>query len=94
MTVVTLATIPAVLALVNLLKGLGLVGKWSALAALVLGILISFSEYFFMTAEHSTSGIYTAIASGAVLGLSASGLYDIAGKVATKQQINDSSGSE
>lgn len=93
-SLVTLATVPAILALVNLAKGLGLAGKWSALVALLLGVVFSFSDYFFTTTDHTQAGFYAAVVGGAVLGLSASGLYDVAGKFGETSEIVVPDGSE
>jgi hypothetical protein len=79
--VVTLASVPAILALVNLAKNLGLAGKWSALVALAFGVVFSLGDYIFTAAAQSSSGMYMAIVGGAILGLSASGIYDVAAKV-------------
>lgn len=87
MTIVTLATVPAILALVNLAKNLGLSGKWSALVAFVLGIVISFGDYFFTAATQSSAGAYAAVVGGAILGLSASGLYDVAAQINTVREV-------
>lgn len=69
--VLTLATVPAVLAIVNLLKSVGLSGKWSALAAVVVAVGITISSELF--GDHP---VYAAAATGLILGLSAAGLYD------------------
>jgi len=81
--VITLASVPAILALVNLAKNLGLAGKFSALVALVLGIVFSLGDYVFTAAQQTGPGMYMAVMAGAVLGLSASGLYDVAGRFNT-----------
>ena len=44
--VLTLATIPAILALTNLLKSFGVEGRWSMLAAVILGLSIVSAETF------------------------------------------------
>ena len=72
-TALTLASVPAILALVQLGKSLGLSGKWSALAAVALGVLLNVAQYAL-----GDLGWYQAAASGLVLGLSAAGLYDAA----------------
>lgn len=75
--IVTLATIPAILGLVNLAKQFGIVGRWSALLAVLLGITIAVAEYLTGADVLVTAGgIYGAVATGAILGLSAAGLYD------------------
>ena len=72
-TVTTLATAPAILALVGLAKDLGLPTRYAALLSVVLGVGLA-------AADHALagSGAYSAVASGLVLGLGATGLYDAA----------------
>ena len=72
-TALTLATVPAILAIVQLGKSLGLSGKWSALVAVALGIALNIAQYAL-----GDLGWYQAAASGLILGLSAAGLYDAA----------------
>ena len=84
-TVVTLATIPAVVALVNFLKGMGVKGRALMAAALVLGVAINIAEYLVSTAPATPEGVYSAIAAGAILGLSASGLYDLTAQPETAE---------
>jgi len=72
-TALTLASVPAILALVQLAKSLGLSGKWSALVAVILGVLLNVATYAL-----GDYGWYQAAASGLILGLSAAGLYDTA----------------
>ena len=80
--VTTLATIPAILALVNLAKTWGVTGKWSALLAVILGLVLSLADYGFLTEDPLTrSGWYIAAATGLILGLSAAGLYDVAATI-------------
>lgn len=79
--VITLASVPAILALVNLAKSLGLAGKFSALVALVLGIVFGLTDYLFTAPQQTSPGMYLAVMGGAILGLSASGIYDVAAKV-------------
>lgn len=77
--VTTLATIPAVLALVQLAKNLGLPNSAAMPLAVVLGVVIQLGEYaVYMAGEYAAIGWYEALATGLVLGLSASGLYDVA----------------
>lgn len=70
--VLTVATVPAVVALVNLLKSLGITGRWALLAAVALGVLLSVAEYAL-----GSYGWWEAAASGLLLGLAAAGLYDL-----------------
>nr|DAJ48348.1 MAG TPA: holin [Caudoviricetes sp.] len=69
----TLATVPAVLALVTLAKDLGLSTRLAAPLAVVLGVILA-------AADHALagSGAYAAAADGLLLGLGAAGLYDAA----------------
>lgn len=76
--IVTIASIPAILALTNLAKSLGLSGKVSALLAVVLGIALAVSQH-----ELAGYGWYQAAVQGMVLGLSAAGLYDVSKPRAT-----------
>lgn len=78
--IVTIASIPAILALTNLAKSLGLSGKASALLAVVLGVALAVGQY-----ELAGYGWYQAAAQGMILGLSAAGLYDV-----SKLQVIDS----
>lgn len=71
-TIVSLASIPAVLALVNLGKSLGVKGKWAALLAVFLGVGLAIAQYGL-----GGFGWYQAGVQGIILGLSAAGLYDI-----------------
>lgn len=77
--VLTLLTAPAILALVNLLKGLGLGGRWSALAAVLLGVGVALVEHYAPADPVQT------LTPGLIIGLSAAGLYDATAKPATMQ---------
>lgn len=78
-TVAGLATIPAILAVVNLAKQFGVTGKWSALLAVVLGLIFKVLDYSFVNWGYwDAAGWYGSLVVGAVLGLSAAGLYDVA----------------
>lgn len=84
----TLATIPAILALVQLGKQMGwIVGKWAALVAVILGILFSLLDYGFNTplSQLTPSGWWQVFIAGVILGLSAAGIYDAAAIVGVKQ---------
>lgn len=71
-TIVSLASIPAILALVNLGKTLGVKGKWAALLAVFLGVGLAIAQYGL-----GGYGWYQAAVQGIILGLSAAGLYDM-----------------
>ena len=70
-TAITLLTAPAILALVNLTKSLGLSGKWSALVAVALGVLIACVE------AYAPAEAVQTISQGLICGLGAAGLYDV-----------------
>lgn len=72
-TTITLATVPAVIALVTLLKDLGLPSRLSPLAAVILGVIAQLIDVF---AQGVVTNWYAVISTGVILGLSASGLYD------------------
>lgn len=71
--VTTVATVPAILALVELAKTLGVKGKWATLLAVVLGVFLNWSTWYF-----GDTAWYPVVATGLILGLSAAGLYDTA----------------
>lgn len=60
--------VPVLISLVQLLKGLGLPSKFSALAAVILGALMG---VFYLEPRDIKTGIFK----GIVYGLTASGLY-------------------
>ena len=69
----TLATAPAVLALVTLAKDLGLPTRLAAPLAVVLGVVLAATDHAL-----AGTGAYAAVADGLLLGLGAAGLYDAA----------------
>lgn len=81
-TAVTLASVPAIMALVNLAKPFGVSGKWAALLAVVLGAALSALD-----AVATGGNLYTATVTGCVLGLSAAGLYDTAQIASSRSDI-------
>lgn len=70
--VAAILSVPAIIALVNLAKSIGPLGRWAALLAVSLGILIAVSAYFW-----GEAGWYIASVRGGLLGLAAAGLYDL-----------------
>lgn len=72
-TIATLATVPAVIALVTLFKDLGLPSKLSPLLAVVLGVALSVLGALSLGA---VTNWYETVSLGVILGLSAAGLYD------------------
>lgn len=74
-TVTLIATVPAILALVNLAKRFGIKDQWATLLAVVLGVVLNLGDYFW-----SGAGWYSAATQGLILGLGAAGLYDVTNK--------------
>ena len=70
-TALTLLTAPAIVALVNLAKTIGLSGKWSALVAVTLGVTVACLEHYAPVDAVQT------VSAGLVVGLGAAGLYDV-----------------
>ena len=77
-TIVTIASIPAILALVQLAKAFGVAGKWSTLLAVVLGVVLQAGDAAFVSGASTPAEWWAAIGTGLILGLSAAGLYDAA----------------
>lgn len=77
----TIATVPAVIALVTLLKKLGLPSKFGALAAVLLGVAVVLLDTL---SSGRLVNWYELAATGIILGLSASGLYDGAKVIGAK----------
>ena len=71
-TIVLLASVPAIVAVVNLAKRLGLSGELSLVLAVVLGVAFAVGDHLW-----GTTGWYEAASSGLILGLGAAGLYDV-----------------
>lgn len=67
-----IATIPAIVALVNFAKSLGVTGRGALVLAVILGIGLNLATWAF--ADYSW---FTAASSGLLLGLAAAGLYDL-----------------
>lgn len=72
-----------VVALVNLLKGVGLAGKWAALVAVAIGTLLAVADFAF-----GATGWYVAAISGLKVGLGAAGLYDVTGTKTNIENVN------
>lgn len=69
--ITTIASVPAILALVNFGKRIGINGQAALIASVVLGIAIN-------VANHYLAGVagYQAAVQGLILGLAAAGVYD------------------
>ena len=67
-----LLTVPAIVALTNLAKRTGLPSRWAPLVSVLVGVAVACGD------AYSTGGGYLdAVARGIILGLTASGLYDL-----------------
>lgn len=71
-----LATPLVILALVNLAKKFGVEGRWSMLLAVVLGVALAVADGLL-----AGNQVYHLASDGLLIGLSAAGLYDLAGRV-------------
>ena len=81
--IVSIATVPAIVALVNLGKRFGLDGKWAILLAVALGVLLSLAMWAW-----SDEPWFGAASSGLLLGLGASGLHDLTNQASTKVEVS------
>ena len=68
-----IASVPAIVALVNFAKRLGLKGETPLIAAVVFGVAINVANHYLGGLE-----VYQAIIAGLMTGLAAAGLYDLA----------------
>ena len=73
---ITIATVPAVLALVTLVKDLGMPSRLAPVLALALGVVLTLLHTLSTGDSITTHTIWGLITSGLILGLSASGVYD------------------
>ena len=67
-----LLTVPAIVALTNLAKRSGLPSRWAPLVSVLVGVAVACGD-----AYSTGSGYLDAVARGIILGLTASGLYDL-----------------
>ena len=67
-----LLTVPAIVALTNLAKRAGLPSRWAPLVSVLVGVAVACGD-----AYSTGSGYLDAVARGIILGLTASGLYDL-----------------
>lgn len=80
--IITLAaTAPAIVALTNLARELGLPSRAGMLLAVTLGIALSVADYAL-----TGTGWYEQAVAGLMLGLAAAGLHDLAGRAATPRR--------
>lgn len=67
-----LLTVPAIVALTNLVKRTGLPSRWAPLVSVMVGVAVACGD-----AYSTGAGYLDAVARGIILGLTASGLYDL-----------------
>ena len=67
-----LLTVPAIVALTNLAKRTGLPARWAPLVSVLAGVAVACGD-----AYSTGAGYLDAVARGIILGLTASGLYDL-----------------
>lgn len=67
-----LLTVPAIVALTNLAKRTGLPSRWAPLVSVLAGVAVACGD-----AYSTGAGYLDAVARGIILGLTASGLYDL-----------------
>ena len=86
-TITLLATPVAILALTNLAKDFGIEGRWAALLAVALGVVLSVSDGLF-----AAYPLYGMITAGLTLGLGAAGLYDMTESIGGRCPADDYGG--
>lgn len=67
-----LLTVPAIVALTNLAKRTGLPSRWAPVVSVLVGVAVACGD-----AYSTGAGYLDAVARGIILGLTASGLYDL-----------------
>lgn len=82
--ITTIATVPAIIALVTMAKDLGLPSRLSPLLAVVLGVALVLFDAFATATLTSPEAVAQLVATGIVLGLGAAGLYDGARAIGNK----------
>lgn len=87
MELITLASIPAIIALVTLAKDLGLPSKLSPLLAVVLGILAAVADAYVNGGILDGPSFAQVVMTGILLGLGAAGLYDGAKAVGARKPV-------
>lgn len=83
--IITLATVPAIIALVTLAKDLGVPSRLAPLLAVFLGVALTLFDALASGLVLDMPGLLSAIGTGIILGLSASGLYDGASIIGKKR---------
>jgi hypothetical protein len=87
-TALLIALLPAILGLVNFCKALGAEGKVLTVISMAIGVVLA------LLAQLLPLGIFQTIFNGLVIGLAASGLFDLAAMVTRKPPITFIQGTE
>jgi len=74
--VLTVLSVPGVIAIVNLIKSRIELGKWAALLAFALGIGLNVGASF-AGAAYQGANVFGVVCVGALVGLGAAGVYDV-----------------
>jgi hypothetical protein len=80
-TALLIALLPAILGLVNFCKALGAEGKVLTILSMAIGVVLA------LAAQLLPAGIFQTIFNGIIIGLAASGLFDLAAMVTKKPAI-------
>lgn len=74
----TIFSVPGVIALVNLAKKFGVKGRWAQLAAVIIGALLGLlSTWAVAEVAIGARELINGAAQGIIIGLSAAGIYDL-----------------
>lgn len=83
-TLLVLVSVPGVLAIVNLLKKIGVSGPWCAALAVIIGVVLSVAHQTLINYQ-----VWQAVENGLIIGLGAAGVWDVTRTPARKETIND-----
>jgi hypothetical protein len=78
-TALLIALMPAILGLVNFVKALGVTGKALTIISMLIGAVMA------VAAQLLPAGIFQVAYNGLIIGLAASGLYDVAAMFAARK---------
>ncbi len=81
-TLNTVLSVPAIVAIVQLLKEFGVVGRYALVAAVTVAVGLNVAAYYL-----ASSGLFDVVMAGLLLGLSAAGLYDVAKTASTHNDM-------
>ena len=81
---VTILSVPAIVAIVEVIKAFGVNGKYSLVVALAVAVALNVLNF-----QYGASGLYLAIIQGVLVGLSAAGVYDVAKAASTTTKVSE-----